>query len=259
MRLGQIRFENKFTAAVFQDGGARPVPGYSMVELIRKTGTEGLGLTVLAEQMASRHPEPSMPGMPIGPVEVWGGGRAGDTGRPQIFFKGTARICVGPAQPIGIRFDSRFTVPEPALAVVLGPNGSVLGYTLGNDVTARDIESESPLCSPQAKTFTGSCALGPVIVSADEIASLDRLEITCTIRRAGQDRFSSSASLAGIEQRTKDVIGYLLRANRVPAGSVLLLGTGIRVPEDAALEPGDTVHIRIAEIGELINAAVIVQ
>jgi 2-dehydro-3-deoxy-D-arabinonate dehydratase len=246
MRLGQIRFENKLTAALFQNGGARPVPGYSMVELIRKAGTEGQAVAALAEQMASRHPEPSAPYIPICPVEVWGC-------CPQIFFKGTARICVGPAQPIGIRLDSKFTAPEPALAVLLGPNGSVLGYTLGNDVTARDIEGA------QAKTFTGSCALGPVIVSADEIPSLGRLEMTCAVRRGGQERFAGGALLGAIEQRLPGIIEHLLRANKVPAGSILLVGTGIRVPEEAALAPGDTVHIRVREIGELVNAAMIVQ
>jgi len=253
MRLGQIRFENKLTAALFQSGGARPVPGYSMVELIRKAGTEGLAVAALAEQMASRHPEPSAPYIPICPVEVWGCGRAREQDRPQIFFKGTARVCAGPTQPIGIRFDSKFTAPEPGLAVLLGPNGSVLGYTLGNDVTARDIEGA------QGKTFTGSCALGPVIVSADEIPHLGRLEMTCAIRRGGEERFSGAAPLGAIEQRLPGIIEHLLRANKVPAGSVLLVGTGIRAPEEAALAPGDTVHIRIAEIGELVNTAAIVQ
>jgi 2-dehydro-3-deoxy-D-arabinonate dehydratase len=253
MRLGQIRFENKLTAALFQNGGARPVPGYSMVELIRKAGTEGLAFAALAEQMASRHPEPSGPYIPICPVEVWGCDCAREQDRPRIFFKGAARVCVGPAQPIGIRFDSKFTTPEPGLAVLLGPNGSVLGYTLGNDVTAGDIEGA------QAKTFTGSCALGPVIVSADEVPNLGRLEMTCAIRRGGQERFSGKTLLGAIEQRLPGIIEYLLRANKVPAGSVLLVGTGIRAPEEAALAPGDTVHIRIPEIGELVNTAMIVQ
>ncbi len=259
MRLGQIRFENKLTAALFQNGVARPVPGYSLVELIRKAGTEGLAVTVLAEQMASRHPEPAAPVIPICPVEVWASECAHEQERPQIFFKGTARVCVGPGRPIGIRFDSKFTAPEPALAVLLGPNGSVLGYTLGNDVTARDIEAESPLYLPQAKTFTGSCALGPVIVTSDELPDLDSLEVTCAIRRGGEERFSGSAPLGPLDRRMKGTIGYLLRANKVPAGSILLIGPGLRVPESAALAPGDTVHIRIPEIGEMENAAAIVQ
>jgi 2-dehydro-3-deoxy-D-arabinonate dehydratase len=266
MRLGQIRFEKKLTAALFESGGARPVPGYSLVELIRKTATEGVALPVLAEQMASRHPEPAAPAIPICPVEVWGCGSTyaqGDGGaggeRPRIFFKGTARVCAGPGQPIGIRFDSKFTAPEPELAVLLGPNGSVLGYTLSNDVTARDIESEDPLCLPQAKIFTASCALGPVIVTADEFPDIGRLEIECTIQRGGEEIFSGRASLAPLAPRLPALIEHLLRANKVPAGSVLLTGTGVLPPKEAALAPGDTVRISIPEIGELVNTAAVVQ
>jgi len=258
MRLGQIRFENKLTAAVFHHGEARPVPGYSMVELIRKAATEGVAVTALAEQMASRHPEPCAPLIPIGPVEAWGC-ECGGQGRPQVFFKGTARTCVGPGHPIGIRFDSKFTAPEPGLAIVLGSGGSILGYTLGNDVTARDIEAEAPLNLPQAKIFTGSCALGPVIVTADELPDLGSLEIACVIRRAGIERFAGQAGLRPIADRMKDILGFLLRANKVPAGSVLLIGTGIRPGEDAALASGDTVHISVPQIGELMNAAIVVE
>jgi 2-dehydro-3-deoxy-D-arabinonate dehydratase len=263
MRLGQIRFENKLTAALFESGGARPVPGYSLVELIRKALTEGMALATLVEQLASRHPEPAPPAIPVCPVEVWGCEstyaqvESGD--RPRIFLKGTARICAGPGQPIGIRFDSRFTVPEPGLAVLLGPNGSVLGYTLSDDVTARDIEGADPLCLPQAKIFTASCALGPAIVTADELPDIGRLEISCTIRRGGEERFSGSASLASLAPRMPALIEHLLRANKVPAGSVLLTGTGILAPEEAALAPGDTVQISIREIGELVNVAAVVQ
>jgi 2-dehydro-3-deoxy-D-arabinonate dehydratase len=281
MNLGQIRFENKLTAAVFEGRMARPIPGYSIVQLIRKAETESVGLVELAEELASRHCETCVPVIPINPIEVWACGctyetsatfRDGEGGvphgiyghvfsseRPEIFFKGTARICVGPGQPIGIRFDSKFTAPEPELAVVLGRNGNILGYTLANDVSAWDIERESPLYLPQSKIYTGSCALGPVIVTKDRIADTSLLEITCTITRDGEERFSGGVSLGRFKRRIETLIEYLLRANPVPAGSVLLTGTGIIVPEDAALAPGDTVSIRMAEIGELANPAAVVQ
>lgn len=281
MRLGQIRFENKLTAAVFEGEMARPIPGYSTVELIRKAETESVSLAELAEQMASRHSEACLPVIPINPIEVWACGctyetsatfRDGEQGvqggiyghvyshdRPEIFFKGTARVCVGPGQPIGIRFDSNFTAPEPELAVILGRKGKVLGYTLGNDVSAWDIERENPLYLPQSKIYKGSCALGPVIVTADEIPATDQLEMTCTVQRGTEERFSGSVPLGRLKRRMETLIEYLLRANPVPAGSVLLTGTGIIVPEGAALAPGDTVIIRMAEIGELANTAAVVQ
>jgi 2-dehydro-3-deoxy-D-arabinonate dehydratase len=281
MRLGQIRFENKLTAAVFEGDMARPIPGYTTVGLIGKAATESATLGELAEELASRHPEPCLPAIPINPVEVWACGctyassaqfrdaeqheESGIYGyvhsheRPEVFFKGTARVCVGPGQPIGIRFDSKFTAPEPELAIILGRRGEVLGYTLGNDVSAWDIERENPLYLPQSKIYTGSCALGPVIVTADELPDPSTLEMTCTVLRDGETRFTGSVPLSRLSRRTDTLIEFLLRANPVPAGSVLLTGTGIIVPAEAALAPGDVVVIRIPEIGELANTAALVQ
>ncbi len=281
MRLGQIRFENNLTAAVFEGEMARPIPGYTTVGLIRKAATESATLAELATELASRHLEPSLPAIPINPIEVWACGctyessatfRDGEKHeeqgiygyvhtheRPEIFFKGTARVCVGPAQPIGIRFDSKFTAPEPELAVVLGRRGEVLGYTLANDVSAWDIERENPLYLPQSKIYTGSCALGPVIVTADELPDPSKLEMTCRVMRGEEERFAGSVPLSRLARRIDFLIEYLMRANPVPAGSVMLTGTGIIVPETAALASGDVVVIRIPEIGELANPAAIVQ
>jgi 2-dehydro-3-deoxy-D-arabinonate dehydratase len=281
MRFGQIRFENKLTAALFEDGAARPVPGYSTVELIRKADTEGIPLRELLNEMASRHGEPTVPVIPISPVEVWacgctyepsaafrdeqhGAGRGiyahvHGQERPEIFFKGTARVCVGPGMPIGIRFDSKFTAPEPELAVVLGRRGSVLGFTLANDVSAWDIERENPLYLPQSKIYKGCCALGPVIVTPDELPEIGKLEMSCTVTRAGRQRFAGSTSVGKLCRTLDYLIDYLLRANPVPAGSVMLTGTGIIVTEESALAPGDVVSIKVAEIGELANPAETVQ
>jgi len=167
-------------------------------------------------------------------------------------------VCVGPGGPIGIRSDSTFTAPEPELAVVLGAKGAVLGYTLANDVSAWDIERENPLYLPQSKIYDACCALGPVIVTADELTDPYNLEMTCTITRGAQMIFSGSVNTRTLSRRIETLIGYLLRANSVPAGSVLLTGTGIIVPQEAALQPGDVVTIRIPEIGELSNPARVV-
>ena len=280
MKLGQIRLNNKVTAAVFEHDMARPIPGYTMLDLIFKSEKESVGFPALVAELASKHPEPATPIIPIHPTEVWACGCTYQTSaafrdsehgtadgiyahayreaRPEIFFKGTSRVCVGPGKPIGIRFDSHFTAPEPELALVLGSKGSILGYTLANDVSAWDIERENPLYLPQSKAYLGSCSLGPVIVTPEQIADPYRLEMTCVITRNAATLFSGSVSTERLHRRFETLVEYLLRANPVPAGSVLLTGTGIIVTQDAALAPGDTVTIRMTEIGELSNPAVMV-
>jgi 2-dehydro-3-deoxy-D-arabinonate dehydratase len=267
-------------AAVFEQDLARAVPGYSVADLIRRSETQGVSLGKTAARLASHHPAPHPPALPIVPPEVWACGctyemsasfRDAEHGtregmyayvynqpRPEVFFKGTARVCVGPGQAIGIRADSRFTAPEPELALVLGSKGNIVGYTLANDVSAWDIERENALYLPQSKIYMACCALGPVIVTADDLPDPYNLEMTCTVTRDGQQRFSGSVSTAKLHRKFETLIEYLRRANQTPAGTVLLTGTGIIVPEDAALAPGDVVTIRIPEIGELTNHAQIV-
>jgi 2-dehydro-3-deoxy-D-arabinonate dehydratase len=262
MHLGQIRADGGIIAAVFENGIVRPIPGHTMVDLIQRAEAEGIGLVELAAQISSRHPENRKAVLPIHPREVWGCActydNAGRHERPEIYFKGTARMCVGPGAPIGIRSDSRFTSPEPELAVVLGSRGSIAGYTLANDVSAVDIEREHPLYSTQAKAYQGSCALGPVIVTPGELSSPFALEMSCTVERGGETLFSGRVSTSSLAGRLEPLIRYLLRSNPVPAGSVLLTGTGIIVPEEAALRPGDVVTVRIPVIGELSNPAELV-
>lgn len=280
MKLGQIRWNNRITAAIFEGGGARPLPDHTVFDLIFRSEHENVPLTDLARELASAHFEPPQPLLPVQPREVWACGctyetsatfRDGECGtpegyyarvyksdRPEIFFKGTARVCVGPGQPIGIRADSKFTAPEPELAAVLGSRGRILGYTLANDVSAWDIERENPLYLPQSKIYTGACALGPVIVTPDELGDPRSLEMTCTIDRNGSQIFSGSTSTSRLSRKVEALVDYLLRANPAPAATVLLTGTGIIVTEEAALAPGDVVSIRVAEIGELSNPAAMV-
>ncbi|MCL4402480.1 MAG: fumarylacetoacetate hydrolase family protein [Acidobacteria bacterium] len=259
MHLGQIRPNGGVIAAVFERGMARPITAHTLVDLICRSEAEGVSLGELAAQLASRHPEPSRPVIPIQPREVWacGGTYAGapPDARPGIYFKGTARVCVGPGRPIGIRPDSRFTAPEPQLALVLGSKGRVAGYTLANNVSARDIESESPLYLPQSRIYNGSCALGPAILTADELPDPYKLEMTCAIERDGKVIFSGKASTERMARRFDELLDFLLRANHVPAGSVLLTGGGMVVPESAALAPGDVVSVSMPEIGTLSNRA----
>lgn len=280
MRLGQIKHDGGFVAAIFEGELARPIPSHTVAELIRRSEVESVPLPELASRLASRHAEPAPPAIPIHPPEVWACGCTYETSaafrdaeqgtregmyahvyrseRPEIFFKGTARVCVGPGQAIGIRADSKFTAPEPELAALLGSRGRILGFTLANDVSAWDIERENPLYLPQSKMFAACCALGPVIVTSDQLTDPYGLEMTCTITRGNATRFEGRVSTARLHRKLETLVEYLLRANPVPAGSVLLTGTGIIVTEDAALAPGDVVSVRIPEIGELTNRAAVV-
>src|SRR5947208_8231982 len=238
MRLGQIRLGSAITAAVFEGESARPIPNHTVCDLIRRSEAESISLQELASSLASRHAEPAQPLLPIHPVEVWACGctyemsasfRDAEHGtregmyayvyrepRPEIFFKGTARVCVGTGQAIGIRSDSKFTAPEPELAVVLGRKGKILGYTLANDVSAWDIERENALYLPQSKVYDACCALGPVMVTADELKDPYSLEMTCTIVRDGKEIYSGGTSTARLHRRIETLIEFLTRSNRIP-------------------------------------------
>ncbi len=280
MKLTKIKWQGKVTAAVFEEGAVRPIPNYSLMELIRRSEIEKTPLAELARSLAAPHAEELPLILPLQPREVWACGctyevsssfRDSEHGtregfyayvyrepRPEIFFKGTDRVCVGPGQPIGIRSDSKFTAPEPELAVVLGSKGAILGYTLANDVSAWDIERENPLYLPQSKVYDACCALGPVIVTADELVDPYDVEITCTITRGDRTTFSGRVSTSKLNRKIETLVEYLLRSNSVPMGSILLTGTGIIVPQEAALQPGDVCTISAPPIGVLSNPAVIV-
>lgn len=261
MRLGQIKWNGATTAAIFNHVSARPIPDYTLCDLICRAEKENRPLFELAEELAIPRPMPAEPVIPLQPREVWGCGATYQSSiydRPHIFFKGTARVCVGPGQSLGIRSDSRFTAAEPELAVVLGARGKILGYTLANDVSARDLARENPHYHSQSKTFQASCALGPIMVTADEIGDPRGLLVSCTVSRKGETIFAGEVSTAQLSRSVEALVGFLMRANPVPAGSVLLTGTGIVIGEEAALEAGDSVTIRVEQIGELTNRAAVV-
>ncbi|HYO84609.1 MAG TPA: fumarylacetoacetate hydrolase family protein [Bryobacteraceae bacterium] len=283
MRIGQIRQSqtNKLIAAIFEkDGSARAIPEYTLYDVLRIAEMEGNALSAVAARLAAAHAEPQPPAIPIVPREVWAcgctyqasssfrdaehGTREGfyahvyDSPRPEIFFKGTARVCTGPDSTIGLRSDAKFTAPEPELALILGAHGKIVGYTIANDVSAWDIERENPLYLPQSKVYTACCSLGPVIVTADELTNPYSLDMRCTIRRGDATIFDGSVNTDKIHRKFENMIEYLYRANPVPSGSVLLTGTGIIVTEESALQPGDVVNIQVAGIGTLTNTCAIV-
>jgi 2-dehydro-3-deoxy-D-arabinonate dehydratase len=176
-----------------------------------------------------------------------------DARRPEVFFKTTGHRCVGPNEDVGIRGDSKWSVPEPELTAVLGNGCEVVGYTIGNDMSARDIEGENPLYLPQAKIFRNCCALGPVITTTDEIGDARRLEIDMSILRGGRTVFQGSISTSQMKRTIEELVGFLKAYNEIPPASVFLTGTGIVPPDDFTLIDKDVIEIRIEKIGKLTN------
>jgi 2-dehydro-3-deoxy-D-arabinonate dehydratase len=172
--------------------------------------------------------------------------------RPELFLKDAqGRRTVGPGAPVGVRSDAEWTVPEPELAVVLDEGGELLGVTIGNDVTARDVEGANPLYLPQAKLFAAACALGPAVLIPDDWSQ--PFEIEVRLLADGAVLYEASTSTSRMRRSFEELAGWLLRDNPVPAGSVLLTGTGLVPPDDVALAPGQQVEIRIPGIGTLVN------
>jgi 2-dehydro-3-deoxy-D-arabinonate dehydratase len=173
--------------------------------------------------------------------------------RPELFFKATPARVAGPEETVRVRHDSRWTVPEPELALVLSPRLHIVGYTIGNDMSARDIEGENPLYLPQAKVYDGCCALGPAITLAADMLPPRETTIRLTIERRGQAVFEGSIHAGAMARSLKDLVGWLGRDNSFPDGVVLLTGTGIVPPDDFTLAAGDIVLIEITGIGILRN------
>jgi 2-dehydro-3-deoxy-D-arabinonate dehydratase len=211
---------------------------------------------------------------PIESQEVWGAGvtyyrsriarmeeskdggsfydRVYDAERPEIFFKATPHRVVGPGAKVAIRQDSRWSVPEPELALVISPQAKIVGYTIANDMSSRDIEGQNPLYLPQAKTYDRSCALGPALLVTSEPMP-DSTSIKLEIARAGGTVFTGTTTLAERKRTERELISYLFRHCSFPSGCVLMTGTGIVPADDFTLEPGDEIRISISGIGTLVN------
>jgi 2-dehydro-3-deoxy-D-arabinonate dehydratase len=172
--------------------------------------------------------------------------------RPELFFKGTAHRTAGPGAPIRIRRDSRWNVPEPELALAINAKGRIVGFTICNDVSSRDIEGENPLYLPQAKVYDGSCALGPCVLVAEKPLP-PSTPIRLEIRRKGRVAFRGATSLAQLKRTPAELVGWLLRDHSFPRGCFLSTGTGIIPPNEFTLRRGDAVSITIDPIGTLSN------
>jgi len=236
------------------------------VALVRAAWTAGQPATL-----------PAKPGAPIGTQEVWasgvtylrsrtarmeeskdaGGGTFYDkvyhAARPELFFKGTPHRVAGPGSPVRIRRDSKWNVPEPELVLAINPQGRIFGYTVGNDMSSRDIEGENPLYLPQAKVYDKSTALGPCLVVTDQPLPATTT-IAIAIRRTGAEVFAGETQLSQIKRPFTELAEYLFRDNSFPQGTYLFTGTGIVPPDAFTLQSGDEIRITIEPIGTLINS-----
>ena len=171
--------------------------------------------------------------------------------RPEIFFKATPHRVVAPGAAVRIRADSQWNVPEPEVALAINSGGRIFGYTVGNDMSSRDIEGENPLYLPQAKVYLGCCALGPGVVVREPLPRETSIELR--IRRAGAEVFSGATSLTQMKRTFDELASWLVRENAFPAGCFLLTGTGLVPPNDFTLHRGDEVAITISSLGTLRN------
>ena len=182
--------------------------------------------------------------------------RVYESPRPELFFKATPNRVSGPGQPLRIRADATWNVPEPELTLVINSRLRLVGFTIGNDMSSRDIEGDNPLYLPQAKVYNQCCGLGPVITLASAMPPREQIGIRLQIRRGGQSVFSGATSVAQMARTFEDLIAWLTRDNSFPQGAFLLTGTGV-VPESSfTLQSGDHVSIEIDGIGILENSIV---
>ena len=172
--------------------------------------------------------------------------------RPELFFKSTASRTVGTGGKVRIRADACWSVPEPELTLAVSPKGRIVGYTIGNDMSSRDIEGENPLYLPQAKVYSGSCALGPgILIDVSPLAH--STEIALEILRNHRVEFAGSVELRELKRDPKTLVEFLMRDNSFPAGVFLMTGTGIVPPNSFTLASGDRIRITIEPIGTLEN------
>ena len=263
---------------VERDGSFFSTPEKSWDELIAHNDLAGFLSSLPGANIVGS----TLPGTilaPIGSQEVWaagvtyyrsrsarmaeskdaGGGdfydRVYSAERPELFFKATPNRVAAPGTPVRIRIDAKWSVPEPELTLVINPRGQIIGYTIGNDMSSRDIEGENPLYLPQAKVYDRSCALGPCVLVTN-----DALPITTAIRlsieRGGNMAFTGETTLESLRRTPRELVAYLFREYHFPAGAYLLTGTGIVPPDSFTLERGDKVRITIDGIGTLENQVV---
>ncbi|MDQ0247545.1 2-dehydro-3-deoxy-D-arabinonate dehydratase [Bacillus fengqiuensis] len=179
-----------------------------------------------------------------------------DAVRPEIFFKSTAARTVGPNDPVYLRSDSNWQIPEPELGLVIDKEGTILGYTVGNDMSCRDIEGENPLYLPQAKVWKNSCSIGPAILLKEAVSDPYEFKIVCRIYRNEEKVFEGEAQVNQLKRKLDELVHYLVLDNEIFDGTVLLTGTCVVPPNEFTLKDNDRVEIEIPGIGILNNPVI---
>jgi 2-dehydro-3-deoxy-D-arabinonate dehydratase len=273
-RMHVYRRENQLIAVV----GDRAVKldGAGIDDIFTAGDPAGYLRGAMAKGAAVKPPHPSAACQPpVGSQEIWAAGvtyfrsrvarmdESKDAGasvfydmvyeapRPELFFKATAARVRGHGDGVRIRSDASWSVPEPELTLAINAAGRVFGFTIGNDMSSRDIEGENPLYLPQAKVYRGSCSLGPCLLIADTLPLHTGIHLT--ILRGGAEVFSGSTALTQLKRSFDELAGWLYRENEFPSGALLLTGTGLVPPGKWTLLPGDIVRISIDGIGTLEN------
>lgn len=285
-----IRYLNEHSktilAAVTNEGKVYPLPQEGLIELIQQANEQNVSPLSFVEFTISKSKpiqysvEELSLMVPIVAEEVWASGvtyeRSRDarnyeaTGgkldattfydkiyeaeRPEIFFKSTAARTVGPGQDVYIRSDSNWQIPEPELGLVINRDGEILGYTIGNDMSCRDIEGENPLYLPQAKMWKNSCSIGPAILLAESVEDPYNFDITCRIYRNDELKVEGKANTSQLKRKFDELIAFLIRDNEIFDGTVLLTGTCIIPSNDFTLLDGDQIEIEVSNIGVLKNS-----
>jgi len=264
---------------VLERGGVNRRPPASLTLDRVFTAADPVGAVGQAFDAAAQCPPPGEAGLlaPIQNQEVWAAGvtylrsktarmeEARDTGggdfydkvydaeRPEIFFKATPQRVVGPNGKVRIRGDSSWNVPEPELTLALSSSGRYFGYSIGNDMSSREIEGENPLYLPQAKTYAASAALGPCLVVTDELPGTET-GIRLDILRNGKSVFAGETDVGQLKRPLLSLAEFLFRDNTFPCGAYLMTGTGIVPPDSFTLDHGDEIRITIEPVGTLRNS-----
>ena len=277
MRIAKVQLSNgEVRVAIVEDAGLRLLPlGRTLTEILHAPKPAQLAAS-LVDTAATPFAATQVKFLaPIDQQEVWAAGvtykrsqvarmEESEHGashydlvysapRPELFFKATPHRVAGPDQPVRIRTDTKWSVPEPEFTLVINPQMQLVGYTVGNDMSARDIEGENPLYLPQAKVYNACCGLGPCILLADQPLDRAATKITLSITRGGKEVFHGETNVDAMKRTFEDLIDWLGKDNSFPTGALMLTGTGIVPPNDFTLAVGDSISISITGIGTLTN------